>query len=183
MDGVARLRATPTSLLTCRLRAAGWLALVRLPAFDIEFWRRRLRERLEHQVCPLAFEWLGNAVAEPICIERMDESFVEETVSAYVIPMNVRGQNDDRQIGERAHDRAQVGDAGPAVYERRPLSTNEQVAVDVLPMTVFRYCEGGFVDRLNVEPVERCCSSHYYESSRVQARSSARTGGRHLHEP
>ena len=106
----------------------------------------------------------------------MDESLVEESVSAYVIPMNVRRQNDDRQLGEPAHDFAQVGDAGPGVYERRPLGASEQVAVDVLPMTIFRYREGGFVDLLNAEPFERCCSAHCYESSRVQARSSARSG-------
>jgi hypothetical protein len=116
---------------------------------------------LEHQVCSLAFEWLGNAVAEPICIERVDESFVEKAVSAYVIPMNVCGQNDDWQIGERTHDLAQVGDAGPAIDERRPLGANEQVATDMLPMTVFGYSESGFVDRLNAEPVQRYCWGHY----------------------
>jgi hypothetical protein len=115
---------------------------------------------MEHQVRPQALEWPGDTFAEPICIKRMDASLIEKSVPAYVIPMDVRGHYDDRQLGEGAHDLAKVGDTGPAVHERGTLGANEQVAMDMLPMTVFGYSESGFVDRLNAEPVRRCCSDH-----------------------
>lgn len=139
----------------------GWLAPVRLPALNSELGRRRLRKWVEHQVRPLAFQRLGDTVPQPICVERMDELLVEKSVSSYVIPMNVRGHNDDRQIGKHAHGLAQVGDPGPGVHKCRAINPNEQVAMDMLPMTILSYCEGGLVDRLNAEPVEGGRSGHY----------------------
>jgi hypothetical protein len=68
----------------------------------------------------------------------MDESLIEETVSADVIPMNVGGENHDRQIDKCSHDGANIGNASPGIHERRTLAPHEDVAVDVLPVAVVR---------------------------------------------
>jgi hypothetical protein len=130
---------------------------MRFPVLDAEVRWCGLREWVEHQVRSLTFKRLRDAVAEPVSIETMDELLIEQTMSADVIPVDVGGGNDDREIDKRTNDRAYVGNPSSGVHERSAVAADEEVAVHVLPVAVFGQCERRLVDPLNGEPVKRCC--------------------------
>ena len=68
----------------------------------------------------------------------MDESLVEEAVSADVIPMDVGGHHQNRDIDDGPHDAADVCYPGAGINQRRTLLTHEEIGVHMLPVAVFR---------------------------------------------
>jgi hypothetical protein len=92
---------------------------------------------MKGEVRALAFDWLGDSIAEPVSVESVDESLVEEAVPTDVIPMDVGGHHQNRDINDGANDAGDVGYPGARIDQRRTLLTHEEIRVHVLPVAVF----------------------------------------------
>ena len=90
-------------------------------------------------------------------------------VSAYVVPVDVRGDGRDRLVRQPAHLRRDVADAESSVDQQGSLVPFDEVAVRLLPMTVFADGVGILIDCLYREPGPHRRSFPWHRLTLMQA--------------
>ena len=102
----------------------------------------------------------GEVPVQPVPLRLVDRQVLKQPVSAGVVPVDVGGEDRDRQVRQALHHRPDVPHAQAGVDERRPLPAQQEVAVGLLPVAVFADGIGVSVHPFHREPALRSGSRH-----------------------